>query len=33
MINWDIVRSVVIGIALADLYRAIAVYIYAWFKK
>ncbi len=33
MINWSIVSSIVIGIALADLYKAIAAVIYAWLKK
>lgn len=33
MINWTIVNSVVIGIVLADLYKAIAAVIFAWLNK
>ena len=33
MINWSIVISVAMGIALADLYKAVSAVIFAWLKK
>ena len=32
MINWSIAISVAIGIALADLYKAVSAVIFAWLK-
>ena len=32
MINWSIVISVAMGIALADLYKAVSAVIVAWLK-
>lgn len=33
MINWTIVASVVIGLSLYDLYKAIANFIVSWLRS